>query len=168
MRIQVRKTPLYKPAVYAKLLGRSDISLALLLQNDVVMSDKSICASEHLASHFGLVFDGINVFIGVPYKLWEAFSTIDWQAYDIDEEACSLRLLFNVDVERVECFKTNYGKISDTKQDVDRLSFVLPCSFSYTRKFAKSAILHICEMDEHNERTSEPPIAVTKVNFKQG
>lgn len=168
MKIQIRKTPLYKPAVYAKLLGRSDVSLALLLQNDVEMSTHDMSCSIHLSTHFGVLFDGINAFIGVPNKLWEAFSTIDWQAFELNSDELQLQLYFDVDVERVEEFRASFGTTSDVIQSVDRLSYTFPIAPIHVKKLKSSAFLHLCEMDEHHERTPTPPISVTKINFKQG
>ncbi|MCG9578599.1 hypothetical protein L1D14_20485 [Vibrio tubiashii] len=164
----IRKTPLYKPAVYSKLLGRADISLAVLLQNDVTVSDRSIVVSEHLSTHFGLHFDGIAVFLGVPEKLWDAFQSINWQAYEVNSDEMQLRLLFDVDVEKHVSFTATYGTLSNVVQEAQRLSFVIPCAYPNCSKLAGSSILHIAEMNEHDERTTAPTIPITKITYSQG
>ncbi len=168
MKARVRKTALYKPAVYAKLLNRADISLAVLLQNDIEMSDKSLVLSQHLSSHFGLIIDGMNVYVGVPTKLWEGFERINWQSFSIDTDELYLVLYFDIDVERESMTRTSFGNHSTTKATVDRLTLKFPCSPLSINQLSNCSFVHICEMDEKNEKTTTPSIPITKIAYSKG
>ncbi|CCO46832.1 conserved hypothetical protein [Vibrio nigripulchritudo SOn1] len=165
MKTRVRKTPLYKPAVYAKLLNRADISLAVLLQNDIQMYDKSLVVSQHLSSHFGLAFDGMNVFVGVPHQLWEGFERINWQSFSVDESELYLVLNFDVDVERTITNRTSFGNHSETKAMVDRLALKIPYTPVFDEQLSNCSFVHICEMSNANERTTTPSIPITKIAY---
>lgn len=167
MKVTVRKTPLYKPAVYAKLLNRPDISLFLTFQNDIEMHEMSMSLSEHLTCHIGCHVENLNAYIGIPTNLWRAFRRINWQSFELDSERNALVLHFHVDIEHVESAELSYGQIENKSLAVHSLNVRLPIHLVLLAKLSQCTILHLCSMDEHCEKSndSSDQITITKVMY---
>ncbi len=165
MKSTVRKRSLYKPAVFAKLLNRADVSLFTELQKDVVLQKNSLELSHFFSSHIGFSLDGMNVHLGIPKLLWSAFKRFNWQTYDINYDFGRLILYYDVEVERVKTMHRSYGEVSRSEINADRLKLIIPCHPVYLSKLKKTSILHICCMNDEQERDeAEPPVSITKVH----
>ena len=161
----IRKSSLYKPAVYAKLLNRPDVSLFTEFQHDIVLQKNALLMSNYFASHIGLVIDGINAYLGVPKTLWGAFGRINWQSFSVLEDLSELHLYFDVEVEKQRVLKRSYGNESTSSMEVDRLKLIVPLHPCHADEMSRSSILHICCINDSLERDeSIPPISITKIH----
>lgn len=161
---QVRKAPLHKPAVYAKLLGRPDVSLFAEFEKDVVLQKNQLVFSHNFASHFGIQADGINVYIGVPEKLWEAFKRINFQNYSLDSDSAQLQLHYDVEVESKIEHTRSYGVDVETVMKAERLSLVFPCHPLIFAQVERTNICHVCCMTSELVKDDDvPPIAFMKM-----
>ncbi|MDN3661099.1 hypothetical protein [Vibrio agarivorans] len=161
----VRKPSLYKPAVYAKLLNRPDVSLFTEFQHDMVLQKNSLEMSNYFASHIGLIVDGINAYLGVPKALWGAFGRINWQSFSVVDDLSVLNLYFDVEVEKQKVLKRSYGQESTSSLEVDRLKMVIPLHPCHSDELIRSSILHICCINDAHERDeSIPPVSITKIH----
>ncbi|MEI8659436.1 hypothetical protein [Vibrio sp. Hal054] len=162
----VRKTPLYKPAVLAKLLDRADVSLFVTFQKYISLEQRRMVFSPYFASFIGVETEGLNAYLGFPEKLWPSISRIDWQSFSIDETELQLTLNFNVDVTRTKERYTSYeGKVQTTELGVDGLSLCFPINVQTLRSISKASIFHLCAMNDEHERTAHAPISITKIVY---
>ncbi len=138
-------SPLYKPAVYAELCSRPDITLFVALQHDISLSSKVMTLSPNLAHYFGFHIDRNQVFVGISDTLWPVFKQINFQSFQFN--ANYLHLYYQVDLDVVNHIRTATGFKERLSLTTDELQIRIPTRSFNGKKINSSVVLHLVHMD---------------------
>lgn len=139
-------SPLYKPAVYAELCSRADITLFVALQHDVKLESKKMTLSANLAQFFGFKLDRNQVFIGVPDSLWPLFSKINFQSFIYHRNF--LHLYYQVDLEKSSQYRTATGFAEQLTLSTEELCMRIPMRSFNGNQINSSVVMHLVHMDD--------------------
>lgn len=155
-------TPLYKPAVYASLCSRADITLFVALQNDIDLSNKIMTFSPSLSNYFGFKSDNTQCHVGVPDELWAKFSQIDFQCFSISLNYLSLH--YHVDEEHVSSYRTAVGMEKEIHLSGSELTIRLPLRRKNALEIQACIVLHLHHMSPDSEAIEgqNEQISITK------
>lgn len=140
-------SPLYKPAVYAELCQRADITLFVALQNDIKLSPSCLTLSPNLATFFGLIIEDGQIFLGVPDAIWALLKSIDFHSFSVERN--HLCLHYKVDTETTNQVRTATGFESRMELSSCDLVIQIPVRPPNATAIKKHVVLHLIHMDEH-------------------
>lgn len=140
-------SPLYKPAVYAELCQRADITLFVALQNDIKLSPRCLTFSPNLATFFGLIIENGQIFLGVPDAIWALLKSIDFHSFSIEQNY--LFLHYKVDTETTNQVRTATGLESRMALSSCELVIKIPVRPPNAAAINQNVVLHLIHMDEH-------------------
>ncbi|WP_390240820.1 hypothetical protein [Vibrio sp. R78045] len=140
-------TPLYKPAVYAQLCTRPDISLYVALQKDITLSSRTFTLSPNLSGFFGFTVENNQVFVGIPDCLWDLLSGLNFQTFSTDFNY--LNLYYQVDEESVNKIRTATGFEDKLHLSSAELQLRIPVRPSNIKTIKGSVVLHLVHMDSN-------------------
>ncbi|ACH64749.1 hypothetical protein ACTFQF_00115 [Aliivibrio fischeri] len=158
---------LYKPAVYASLCSRADVTIFVALQNDINLSDGCMTFSPAISNFFGFKSDNTQCHIGIPDELWSKFSQINFQSFSVTTNYLSLH--YHVDEEHVNSYRTAIGIEKEIHLSGKELIIRLPLRKKNSIEIQACVVLHLHHMSSTGEviEGENQQISITKKHMEK-